>query len=185
MPKPTARFRAAIRDGRPIVALARIDHPDGMVWVWTGIGTLQYDGQQWQGLGILGTVMPLSASMETVITDFELRLAGVPAEATELLNANVRGRPAEIWLATLDKHMDVVPDPVLVGNGVMDFQTLEVSDDGDCVIAITIIGGLWTLDQALNQAWTTEEQIKIYPGDTGLDYIPSLVNKTVNWTKDP
>jgi hypothetical protein len=185
MPKPTARYRAAIKAGRPIAALAIIDHPDGVVRIWTGIGTLDYAGEAWEGIGILGTISPLSASTETVISDFELRIAGVPAYAAQFINANVRGRSAQVLLAALDDHLNVVPGPIEVGSGVMDYQTLETSDDGTCSIAVTVIGGLWTLDQALNQAWTTEEQIKIYPGDTGLDAIPSLVNKNINWTKDP
>lgn len=183
MPRPSSRLRKAILDGAPPCLLADIDHPDGMVHVWTGLGTLVYGGNTYLGVGILGRVTPIGSTMESVISDFKIELRGVPQTAAATLNANVRGRSADIWYGVLSPEGRVIDSPYLIANGVMDYQELQVGEDGSATVAITVIGGLWTLDQALNQAWTTEEQIKIYPGDTGLDALPSLVNKQVNWTR--
>lgn len=183
MPRPSSHLRAAILDGAPTCLLADIDHPDGMVHVWSGIGTLVYNNISYTGIGILGRVTPIGSTMESVISDFKIELRGVPQTAAQFLNRDVRNRPADIWYGALDKQGKVIPEPYLVCNGIMDYQELQVAEDGSATISITVIGGLWTLDTALNQAWTTEEQIKIYPGDTGLDSLPALVNKQVNWTR--
>ena len=58
MPRPSSRLRQAILDGAPPCLLADIDHPDGMVHVWTGLGTLVYGGNTYLGVGILGRVTP-------------------------------------------------------------------------------------------------------------------------------
>lgn len=176
-----ARLRKALKRGAPPVMLAEIDHPDGMVRVWSGVGTLDHGGYDWTGLGVLGKVEPIESSIDLNIRDFRLTLRGIPQQATEFLSANVRNRTANVWLSALDKHMRVIEPKLLVANGVMDYQTLDVSEAGQVTISISVISGIWQLASAIDQAWSTEEQIKQYPGDTGFDDIPGLVDRQSNW----
>jgi hypothetical protein len=50
-------------------------------------------------------------------------------------------------------------------------------------ISITARTGFYTLDRALDEAWTSEEQHILYPNDSGLDLISGLQNQTLQWTQ--
>jgi hypothetical protein len=50
-------------------------------------------------------------------------------------------------------------------------------------ISITARTGFYTLERALDEAWTTEEQKLTYPTDSGLDLISGLQNQTIQWTQ--
>jgi archaellum component FlaG (FlaF/FlaG flagellin family) len=178
----TARMRAAIAAGRPIVMLAEIDHPDGFIRVWSGIGALAWAGNTYDGLGRLGKVSPLGSTTDLALRDFALEMSGVPLYAVDQLSDDVRNRAATVWLAALDDNLNIVADPLQVAAGVMDYQTLNIDyEQGTATVSITVIDGIWTLQSAINVVWSTEEQIKLYPGDTGLDFLPQLVNKNVDW----
>lgn len=182
MSGPTAAMLRHMRAGGVLALLAEIDHPDGTVRVWSRSGTLSYGGYDWDGLGVLGKVTPVGTSQDLAIRQTAFQLRGVPATAVQFLDANVRGRGALLWLAGIRTGRKVVSDPWLLQSCVLDYQTLQVGDDGTATLSLIAYAGFWTLDRAQNLAWTPEEQKRIYAGDSGLDLIPDLVNKDVVWS---
>jgi hypothetical protein len=163
-----------------LALLAEIDHPDSIVRVWTGIGTLRYDGQDWTGLGVLGRVRGASESSSLSIKQVTFELSGVPPESTQFLSARVRNREAQVWLAVVD-HGKVYIEPHLVIWAKMDYQRLKVDDSGLARIEIIANVGFWNIERATNRTWTHEEQQSDYPGDVGLSLLPELTDKESNW----
>lgn len=180
-PLITARMREHIRRKKPLALLAEVDHPDGLVRVWSKTGTLQYDGHAWQGLGVLGKVSPVGTTRSLMIREVKFELAGVPQAALDFLDANVRNRIAALWMAGVLPRQKIVGDPFQIQEARLDYQTYAVDDDGRAKIALIGQVGFFTLERAVDIAWSTEEQIKLYPGDTGLDLVPSLANKDILW----
>lgn len=178
----SARMRQALRAGSPLVLLAEIDHPDGLVNVWSGIGSLTYDSKTWIGLGRLGQVTGAESSTEVAIGQFGLELRGIPAEAAGWLGDNVRNRVAQVWLGCLERPRAIVADPELILDGLLDLQILRAQEDGLVTLRLEGQRGIWNLGRGQAVAWSPEEQIKTYAGDTGLDLIYSLVNKDIRWT---
>jgi hypothetical protein len=179
----TARMKAAMKARQPLCLIAEIDHPDGFVRVWSGIGSMIWNGETYAGLGRLGKVQALGTTTDLALRDFSLELSGVDADLLTGLGSDVRNRPATVWFGALDAYGRVVADPLQVAAGVMDYQTLTTDlASGTSTIAITVIDGLWILNSALDASWSTEEQINRYPGDTGLDLIPQLYQKSVTWS---
>lgn len=181
----TARMRSAIEARLPMALLAEIDHPDGMVRVWSKTGTLIYNGHEWAGLGILGSIAPVGTTKALMIREISFQLAGVPQESLDFLDANVRGRIGKLWLAAVKPPRRIVADPIQIAEARLDYQTYSVDDNG--LATITLIGqvGFWTLDRAIDVAWSHEEQIKEYPTDTGLDLIPQFAQKDIVWQPPP
>lgn len=177
----TAEMRAALKARLPVALLCEIDHPDGVVNVWSRAGTLSYDGKSWTGLGALGRVGQVGSSVEFGIRQIVFELRGVPVQATEFLSSNVRGHTADLWIACIKPNRRVVPDPLLIANALLDYQTLSVPTDGRVTIQLIGVVGLYELDRAQNLAWSHEQQKRSYPTDTGLSLIPSLTNKEVQW----
>lgn len=179
----SARMIAAMREGCPIAVLAEVDHPEGRVWVWSGVGDLDHDGQIWRGVGILGTISPLEKTSEMTIQTVVFGLSGVSPEVVAFLDDSVRGREARAWLAAFDRRGRVIASPYLLVDGALDYQTLDYGDDGSATINLHAQCGFWTLERATDIAWTPEEQKKTYPTDVGLDLIPSLQNKPYTWSR--
>ncbi len=174
------RLKRALRNGSPLALLAAIDHPSEFVRVWSHTGTLDYDGHEWQGLGILGRVSGVTQSTSLAIKQVTLQMSGVPPTSTTFLSSRVRNRRAQVWLAALDGRK-VIADPYLVIDALLDYQKIKVEDNGLATIQLTGNVGFWTIERAANRAWTHEEQQAAYPGDTGLSLLPTLVTKDVRW----
>lgn len=181
-PPLTMRMAEATRRKKPLVLLAEIEHPDGVGRFWTGVGPLTWAGERWTGSGILGSITPITQTSVLQIQEMNFNLAGVDSSVAAQLNDNVRNLAGRVWLACLGQGNVVVPDPYQIVDAELDYQSLSASDDGAVTVSITARTGFYTLERAIDEAWTTEEQKLSYPTDCGLDMIPSLQNQDVQWT---
>ena len=175
-----ARFRQHLRRGGEVALLCFIDHPDGAVYLWSRIGTLNWDDHQWRGIGALGRVSGISKTTTLEVKQITLELRGVPPTSTEFLDTNVRNRPAKLWLAAIERQK-VVGSPLVIIDDKMDYMKLKVEDNGTSTLQILVNVGFWSIERAINKAWTHEEQQLKYPGDTGMSQIPLLTSKQTNW----
>lgn len=176
------RMASAMQNGAAQVLLAQIEHPDGTVRFWSGLGTLSWNGYSWVGTGTLGTVRPVKRTIELSIQEIQFVLSGVDVDTVATLSDDVRNLAGEVWLACLDDGGQVVPDPLQLVEAQLDYQTHQVAEDGTATIVITARTGFYTLQRALNDRWSIEDQKLRYPADTGLDLIPQLQNQDVQWT---
>lgn len=181
----TAEMGQALRDRRPLALLVALDHPDGMVRAWSGIGTLRYQNEDWYGLGIFGDVGPMVITTELSILEITYSLSGIEPEQPELqfLNTFVRNRSARAWLAALDEQGRVIRNPYELPSSQMDYQVQDVDDDSKVQISIIGIGGFYTLERAIDECWTAESQRRRYPDDSGFDLITGLTGKDIIWTR--
>jgi hypothetical protein len=170
-----------MRRRRPLALFAQIEHPDGDGRFWTGTGVLRWNGASWQGSAQLGTITPIRHTSDLVIQEIQFQMSGVDPDLVAQLNDDVRNRSGIAWLAGIYRG-SVVPDPLRLVDSQLDYQSYDVGEDGRATIAITARSGFYTLDRAMDEAWTTEEHQLEYPDDTGLDLIPSLQNQDIIWT---
>lgn len=177
----TDAMAEALLNRFPLGLLAEIEHPDGTARFWTGVGALSYAGYTWTGLGTLGGVSPVKQSSDIAIQEIQFALAGVDPEIAATLDDDVRNRSGKVWLACFDDAGQVVPDPYLVIDSQLDFQTLSAGDDGAVALLITARSGFYTLDRGVDEAWTPENQHALFADDTGLDMIPGLQNQDIQW----
>lgn len=176
----SAAMADAIKAGFDLALIAQIEHPDGTLYAWTGVGTLSYNGQDYVGAGRLGQVSPVRSTSDLAIQEITFSMSGVNATDVARLSSSVRNGQAQVWLVALDGGR-VVADPYQVIDAIEDFQTLEVGDDGSVSLNIVARNGFYTLERALQESWTAEDQKQLYPTDSGLDMIASLVNQDVQW----
>lgn len=183
MPPPlTALMAEALRRKRPLALLAEIDHPAGAARFWTGIGPLSWNGYVWTGSSTLGTVTPIQHTSDLVVQEINFTLVGADPAVVATLDDDVRNRSGKVWLACLSDSNTVVPDPYQVIDAQLDYQSFAAAADGTVSISITARTGFYTLDRALDEAWTSEEQHVLYPSDSGLDLISGLQNQSLQWT---
>lgn len=177
----TFAMAEALRARRPLALLAEIEHPDATVRFWTGIGKLVWNNLVWTGSGTLGTVAPIKHTTDLAIQEISFTLAGVDPAMAGQVNDDVRNRRGRVWLACMAKGNAVVPEPFQIVDALLDYQTLSATEEGT-TISIVARTGFYTLERALNETWTTEEQRLLYPDDSGLDLISELQNQAIQWT---
>lgn len=177
----TSRMADALRRRRPLALIAEIDHPNGPGRFWTGIGKLAWNGFTWTGSGTLGSVAPIKHTSNLIVQEINFGLAGVDPAIVATLGDNVRNLSGKVWLACLEGST-VVKDPYQIVDALLDYQSFSAQADGTVAISITARTGFYTLDRALDEAWTSESQRVLYPNDSGLDLISGLQNQTLQWT---
>lgn len=173
----------ALRDRWPLCLLAELDHPSGVFRAWTGVGDLDYRGHVWKGLGILGSISPIKSATDLAIQEVRFSLSGVSAESLALLSPAVRKRPARAWLGSFNKATgNIVRDPFELLDCEMDTQDFTVDDNGMATLFIVARSGFYTLERAIDEVWSDQDQQRRFPGDIGLRDLASLQNAEVHWT---
>lgn len=176
------RAADAIKAGSPLALLAEIDHPDGLVRYWTGLGILEYNGDEFTGIGKLGNITPVNYSSDISIQELSFIVTGVPPDVGTWISAEIRNRSALAWLAALDGSGRVIADPLRIVDAVLDYQTLQVDDNGTGTLTLKGRSGFYTLERALDEVYSSEDQRRRYPNDSGCDMISDLQQQDVIWT---
>jgi hypothetical protein len=179
----TARMADALSGGAARGIFVQIEHPSGTGYFWSGVGSRTWNGHTWSGVGKLGHIGPVKHTSEIAIQDIVFTLTGVDSDIIAKLEDDVRNRNGSVWLACFSPLDDsVIADPYQLIDSELDFQTYEVQPDGTATISITAHSGFYTLDRGTDEAWTRENQVLLFPTDTGMDMIASLQNQNLQWT---
>lgn len=175
------------------VILVKIEHQDGDMYLWNGIGKLDYDvgdgaGEQvWDGLGVLGSVKVEPVNSKTQVQDVIFSLSGVDEEQLDLVDTSVKGNTAFVWKAYLSEGYRV-EHRSLISEAECDQLKWVVGADGSAVITLTARGGFYYLENQSAAVWDVEEHNNYLTGigldpttDTGFDLMQSMKNKEVAW----
>lgn len=195
-----AEFSAA--NVRPAI-LAELYFDSGTIRLWSGFGTLTWNNNQYIGGGNLVAISEIEENQGLEATGLVATLSGVPSNlvATTLLE-NQRGRPFRLYLAALAESFSLllegsdfiltedgseillesvfVDEPYRIFNGLMD--TMEIVDTGETsTISVNVESIMITGQRSKIRRYTPEDQKKLFPNDSGLDFIPNLQDKEIVW----
>ncbi|MGE0575388.1 MAG: hypothetical protein AB7F22_10655 [Reyranella sp.] len=176
-----AEYRAGLRRaGLNAIVMADIDHPDGMLRVWSGIGMLDYDGYTYSGLGELGSIEGMKSDVEIEVPKVTLGLSGVDPALIAGLSDSVKNRTADIWEAWIDRHYRVRHrrGPWSVR---LDYQRYALGEDGKATIFLVGYGGMFHLLKRSNARWTPEEAHQQYPDEVGFDEMHLQEDSQLVW----
>jgi hypothetical protein len=183
----TPDMRAALDPARGLVRrlapLFDVDHPVARVRLWGGIGLISWGGATWRGVGSLASLDDVETISTSAVQAMSFALSGVDPETAQILDADVKGRKALVYLAALREDMSIVPNPILLAEATLDTQTLQISKEGVATIALVGYCGLSTMQEASSVMWSQEEQHRRFPGDSGLDLMATVASKSVQWTR--
>lgn len=183
------KFTHAIKKGYPLVLLCVVNHPDGVLRMWSGIGDLNYAGEIWKGGGLIANIEVSPRTTELRIDEVKLTLSQLSPDVLADLDGDVQNHIAMTWLVAVGPNRKVVGDPYLLDEIRLDYQTDNISENGIAAITITGQTGFWTLERSTDSAWSREEAILRWgtdtggdPVETGFDFITSLRVKDTKWT---
>jgi hypothetical protein len=166
--------------------LVELVFDSGPLRMWTGRGEYNWSatGRVFQGVGDLLAVSDVEETQRVEANGITLTLSGVDSSnLSYALGQNYRNRRARVWLALFDPATgNLIADPVSVFAGRMD--TMKITDAATSAqIAITCESKLIDLQRARERRYTHEDQIDLYPGDLGLEYVAGLQEREIAWGK--
>lgn len=177
-----AIVREQLRKGAVAIAMmVDIDHPTGYKRFWNGLGTLDYEGEEYIGLGSIGSVTPIESDTEIKVAEVTFQVSGVDADMIEGLAESVKGREAQVYDAWLDEDFRVLYRDMIL-EARLDYQTYSVDpESGKATINLMGVAGFFHLLNRSGAKLSPEEAKAIYPDETGFDEIHEQQDKQLTW----
>ena len=179
---------------------------DRILRLWTGFGTLNYDGNDYFGTGNLLDISAVEETVEMAARGATLTLSGVPSDVISLaLTEKYQGRQAKLYFglfqrgrleqqSSTDQNQDFIK---LQDGGIIMLERQETSltevfvgymdqmniEEGPEVsrVELKIENRLIDLERQRVGRFTSEYQKSIYPTDKGFDFVEGMQDLQINW----
>ena len=172
--------------------LAQLDFVSGTVYITTAPQTLTTGGNTYAGLGSLVSIGSLSESADSSAEKITLSLSVANAAMLALGLGNVegyRGRAVRLYLQLFDEQFTPVDSPVQRWAGVMDKVTIsrrpaDAGNPGSSTGSVDMQCSRSGMARARNYQGlrlTHQQHQSRWPGDTGLQYMRTLIEKPAQW----
>lgn len=165
---------------RPIV-LIKGEFDSGDLNLWSGIGSLSWDGDTYTGAGNLLTLSKVTENNLVDAQNTTFQLSGLNAGIlSTALTEDYQGRPISAWFAAITDAGALVADPYLFFKGQMDVMSPVV---GGVTMTISMSCESRNIDigRAKESRYTSECQKALSGGDLGLDFVTAMQDAQVIW----
>lgn len=175
----------------------------GVAWLfelYTDSGTLRYttasvnvlsEGQNFIALGTLASIANLSESEDASASKVSINLTATNVSMLSLVIGDVddyRGRPVKLYLQLFDAGFQPVGTKVPRWSGYMDKVKVtrkksesSGGDSGGIVEIVCSRAGISRVRNYQGLRLVDSQHQKLFPGDTGLRYIRSLIETPTVW----
>jgi len=181
-----------------------LEFDSGPLRLWTGVGTLVFEGVSYTGTGNLLDVSSIEETTEIAVRGATITLSGMPSEVISLaLQSPYQGRVCKIYFGMFSKgNLQKEDDAYIlledggkiqlelqetgltqIFSGYMDEMNIDEGPDYG-TIELKVENKLIDLERARTRRYTSEYQKSVYPGDLGLDFVESLQDKKVVWGRN-
>jgi hypothetical protein len=183
MPRPmSSAMLAAIQAPVLRVAVfAQMTFTSGTVCVWSGTGTVTWNGQTWAGIGDLLGLAPTADGTTVEARGISIKLSGLDlAMLAEIQNAYRIGLPAVVYFGLFDSGWSLIASPITSWAGRMDAPEVDVEAD-KATISIECESRMIDMNTAVDRRVTHQDQQMNWPGDNGHMFVPGLQELTTFW----
>jgi len=150
---------------------------------WTGLGDLSYGGDTYAGAGQVIGISDYQEQQNLEARGITFTVSGISSSVLALALAEpYQGRVCNLYFAAMTDAGALVADPYLIFSGFMD--VMEIVESGETsVISVSAENKMIILTRPKVRRYTPEDQRQRYPGDKGLDFVPTLQDKEIVWKK--
>lgn len=164
----------------PALVFVELDFSSGFVRLTNAGHSMQWAGETWYGAGGVGEIQPVQETGDLQAVGVAMKLSGVdPANISRVLGEHYQGRSCKIWFAPLDTDHQVIADPVLIFTGRIDFMQIELGQTA--IITLTAESRLVDWERPRVRRYNHADQIAVYAGDMGFEYIEQMSEKELVW----
>lgn len=165
--------------------LVQITLLSGPLNLWSGVGTLIWNGIAFQGIGQFGKISTIEEGSSIQARGITLTLSGVdPTLLSDVQYEYAQGQPVLVWVALFDANNNILPNPISAWVGRTDQPTITVDGPG-ATIAIACENRLLEMNTSAERRYTTEDQQIDFPGDLGFSFTPMVQDVTLYWGRHP
>lgn len=177
----------------------------GTQYMWTGYGTLTWNGNDYLGAGNFVGISAIEETQDTQAKGITLSTNGAsPTAVAAALTEKIRGRKFRMYLTEVVTRRYILLEdgtgsialedgtgyialenitintPYRIFSGLMDY--MEFTDDGiEPRLQLSVENALIIGQRPKIGRYTTEDQKRRYPADKGLDFINQLQDKEIVW----
>jgi hypothetical protein len=163
-----------------IAILAYLNWPGGAVRVWTGKGTVTWSGNNYTGVGNLGSIDKIADSLVDSDIGVQLTLNYLDDALRGQVVANDPvGQDAVLYFAVIDPASLAVTDAYAVFTGFID--KVDIEDNGtDGRIMVRLASELARLARPRFYSLSDAHQRFLFPGDKGMEFA-SVMDQPIIW----
>jgi hypothetical protein len=154
---------------------------DGAVRFHSELGDITWGGNTFTGAGRLGSISAVEEESELSRSPLTMTLSGLPTDLLSvLLNQHYQGRQATVYLGYLDLTANqLVDDPFVLHRGRMDTPQVEQGETLSISLSVESRFAAW--DRPVSRRYNNADQQSLYPGDRGLEFVESSVDRQIAW----
>lgn len=143
--------------------------------------SLTIGGNEFLGVGALGSISEVAEEAGLQSAGITLALSGIPPDSIGLALAEpYQDRAGTVWEVWLDRTTwQLIDAPVIIFRGRMDQMNVLVGSQG--VVEITLEDRLTDMDRPNLARTTDEDQQREHAGDLGLQFVSATVEKDIVW----
>ena len=178
----SASMASAVSDSdlKPVI-LIEAQFDSGFLYLWNGIGNLDWNSQVWLGVGAIMDVSPIEESSDLKATGVKVSITGIPSSYISLtFDEEYQGRGLIVRFALLDSNNSIIADPFILFSGRMDVMSIAESGESS-VIEITVENRLIDFERPKIRRYTDQDQKIDHPSDKGLEFVTSIQDKEIIW----
>jgi hypothetical protein len=163
-----------------ICIAADLDFATGPVRVHDGVGTIQINGDSFDGVGKFGSVELVEEGIEVFSRPIVLKLSGVEASLiAEATTEIYQGRAVTIYLCLYNPTtQQLVDTPETLWVGKMDTMSVRLAGDQS---EVSLRCEHRLRREPIIARYTDADQQLAYPGDRGLELVPKIPGFAGKW----
>lgn len=154
------------------------------VYIWSGFGSIVWNGQTWLGAGTLGSISMIEDGSTVEARGIQLSFSGFDATLLpDVMTEFALGQPVIVYVG-LFSGGSLIATPLTAWAGRTGQP--EVSVDGSGArITIECETRLVDLNTPVGRRLTTEDQQRDWPGDLGFIFVNQIQQITLYWGSAP
>lgn len=160
---------------------------NGPVYLWTGFGSISWNGHTWQGVGSLGGVSAIDEGTTIEARGITVTLSGIDTTLiSDILGQLVLGLSVTVYLGLFSaaSPTSLIANPITSWAGRMDQPLLDV-DGATATISINCENRLIDMNTAVDRRYTNDDQQRDWPGDLGFQFVNGVQEMTLYWGSSP
>lgn len=174
---------ALIQDTIIGTTLVKMVFDSGDVCLTNGTRTVDWKGDTYAAVGILGSVGEVEEVSTIEATSIQLTLSGIPTEYINIaLNEKYLNNDVYIYFAMFDESYELINAPLLLFRGIMDNMNITLGDHSASV-SVECTSRLKDWERLRSSRYNKADQHRRYPLDKGFDFIEVAADHEVIWGK--
>lgn len=167
-----------------LVTFADLDFASGNLYVHDGLGTYNWGGNDWLGVGDFGGISSVEEGAEVSPYSLNLTLSGLDAGlVATALDENYFMRDVKVYLGLLDENDALIDTPTQIWAGFMDVMSVTAGASGGDSITLTAESELSKFDRSANLRYTHTMLQKRDPNDVFFEFLKDIEGVKINWGK--